>query len=338
PAQGRPRLDRQQPRRGDGHSDERLGRHAQRIAVGAQPAQRTICLLPVVQPADGHVGLLQRAAQLGRRSQYQILMTTDPERAGLALFRGNDPRDEEHNMSMKKTAALLLSGMTLVIAGSAFARADNAAAERVAADRLLVTWQAKDPVDVYLSDRMDGDIASAKLISAKDDNGRAEFMTDGIARPYVLLRDSRDRSVVRVAERVLHLEQGSNFRDLGGYGAADGKTIRWGMIYRAGGSAMLTAADLAQVQSLGLRNLVDLRSDEERVLAPTKIDGVPYSAVGYSMSALAAGMGKTPQNGANLYRNFPAMLAPQLRIIFGMLKRQEGPLEYNCSAGQDRTG
>jgi len=241
-------------------------------------------------------------------------------------------------MSMKKTAALLLSGMTLVIAGSAFARADNAAAERVAADRLLVTWQAKDPVDVYLSDRMDGDIASAKLISAKDDDGRAEFMTDGIAHPYVLLRDSRDRSVVRVAERVLHLEQGSNFRDLGGYGAADGKTIRWGMIYRAGGSAMLTAADLAQVQSLGLRNLVDLRSDEERVLAPTKIDGVPYSAVGYSMSALAAGMGKTPQNGANLYRNFPAMLAPQLRIIFGMLKRQEGPLEYNCSAGQDRTG
>ncbi|MGC4250947.1 MAG: tyrosine-protein phosphatase [Sphingobium sp.] len=241
-------------------------------------------------------------------------------------------------MPFTRTAALLLSGATLLLTGTAFARADNAAVERVAADKLLVSWQARGPVDVYVSDRPDATVASAKLVSAKDDDGRAEIAAEGAARPYVLLRDAKDKSVVRVAERILPLQQGSNFRDVGGYQTTDGKAVRWGMIYRSGASAMLSDADLAQVKALGLRNMVDLRSDEERTLAPTKIDGVPYTAVGYSMSGLIANMGKGQQNGGHLYRNFPVMLAPQLRLVFGMLKRQEGPIEYNCSAGQDRTG
>jgi len=241
-------------------------------------------------------------------------------------------------MSLKKTTALLLSGITVLMAASAFARAENAGVERIAADRLLATWEAKGPIDVYLSDRPDAPIATAKLVSAKDDDGRAEIPADGLARPYVLLRDGKDKSVVRVAERLLPLQQGSNFRDIGGYPAAGGKTVRWGMIYRSGGQAMLTDADLARVKALGLRNLVDLRSDEERVLAPTRIDGVPYSAVGYSMASLLTNIDKGAQNGGQVYRNFPLMLAPQLRIVFDKLKRGEGPLGYNCSAGQDRTG
>ena len=37
---------------------------------------------------------------------------------------------------------------------------------------------------------------------------------------------------------------------------------------------MLTPADVAQVKALGVANLVDLRSDEERLFAPTKLDGI----------------------------------------------------------------
>ena len=32
------------------------------------------------------------------------------------------------------------------------------------------------------------------------------------------------------------------------------------------------------------------------------------------------------------------MLAPQLRVLFARLLERDGPLVYNCSAGQDRTG
>ena len=46
-------------------------------------------------------------------------------------------------------------------------------------------------------------------------------------------------------ERLIVLERSSNFRDLGGYPAAGGKHVRWGMIYRTAAMPMLTEADYA---------------------------------------------------------------------------------------------
>jgi protein-tyrosine phosphatase len=236
--------------------------------------------------------------------------------------------------------ALFLAGIVCVqpaLAGTI----DAPTAVRTAPDKVLVRWTDKDPVDVYVADRPEATPATATLVSGKDRDGVHELAVAGpAARPYVLLRDSRSGEVVKVAERVLPLEHGSNFRDIGGYPAADGKHVRWGMIFRSGGQAMLTDADVAEVRQLGLRNLVDLRSDEERVLAPTRLDGVAYSAVGYSMTALmkdAAASGEI-RNGGGIYRGFPQMLAPQMRVLFRRLLAHEGPLAFNCSAGQDRTG
>jgi protein-tyrosine phosphatase len=218
--------------------------------------------------------------------------------------------------------------------------------ERLAPDRLVVRWNDKEPVDVLQSDRPDADVPAATLVSDQDRDGSHEVTSaPGAARPYFLLRDHRSGEVVRVAERVLPLEQGSNFRDIGGYPAAGGKHVRWGMIYRSGGQPLLTDADVKAVQGLGIANLVDLRSDEERVLAPTRIDGIPYSAVGYSMATMMASMPKvgsgaaSPMQGlGNAYRGFPTQLAPQIRLVFRKLLAKEGPVAYNCSAGQDRTG
>ncbi|MDE2596576.1 MAG: tyrosine-protein phosphatase [Sphingomonadales bacterium] len=206
-------------------------------------------------------------------------------------------------------------------------------AERDSAGALAVHWTSPDPVDVLVADRADVPAARARLVAARDRDGSASIADGSTARSYVLLRNARTGETARVAERLLPLEGGSNFRDIGGYGVAGGKHVRWGLIYRSGGTPLLTEADRSRIAGLGLANMVDLRSDEERVLAPSRIDGVPYAAVGYSMASLhvAGGMEGT-------YRGFPTMLAPQLRLIFAKLLRGEGPLVYNCSAGQDRTG
>ena len=84
-------------------------------------------------------------------------------------------------------------------------------------------------------------------------------------------------ATARMAARsgLLPLEHSSNFRDIGGYPAAGGKHVRWGMIFRSGATPLLTDADQAAVAKLHLANMVDLRSDEERQLAPSKIYGVP---------------------------------------------------------------
>lgn len=240
---------------------------------------------------------------------------------------------------MNTSLRLAATGLIILASssGPAFARATDVAAVRGGANTVTVSWQGAGAVDLYLADKAGASTADARLVSANDRDGHEAVAVTGPARPYFLLRDRADGSVVEVAERLVPLEQGSNFRDIGGYAGAGGRHVRWGLIFRSGATPMLTADDKAEIHALGLSNLLDLRSDEERQIAPTKIDGVQYRAVGYSMMAMMK-PGTLPSNGTAIYRNFPEFLAPQMRILFTMLERDEGPVAYNCSAGQDRTG
>ncbi len=232
--------------------------------------------------------------------------------------------------------ALLLS-LALLIASPALALAD-ARAERDG-DALVVRWTASRPVDVRVSTAPDALPGAATLASAADADGEHRITAPAGQRLYVLLKEQGSSDWQRVAERVLPLEAGSNFRDIGGYLAAGGKHVRWGLIYRSAGQPLLTPADQAQIARLNLANLVDLRSAEERRLAPTRIQNVRYNAVGYSMAALMPAAGTAPvRNGATLYRGFPTLLAPHLKLVFDRLLNEPGALAYNCSAGQDRTG
>jgi len=243
----------------------------------------------------------------------------------------------KENIIMKRKLATL--ALLLGVHGSAFAAVTAQRVERIGPDKIAVTWTDANPVDVYVSGQPSSDLKSARLVAHADSEGRFEMAAAAAARSYFLLKDSRDGAVVRVAERVVPLQQGSNFRDVGGYPAAGGKHVRWGLIFRSGGTPMLTDADLATIQGLGLQTMIDLRSSEERVLAPTRIEGVRYTAVGYSMAAVTGSGSVTSGSGLNsVYRRFPTMLAPQLRILFASLVAGEGPVVYNCSAGQDRTG
>lgn len=206
-------------------------------------------------------------------------------------------------------------------------------------DALVVRWNSTRPVDVRISDAPDATARAASLVSPADADGQHRINAPAGQRLYVLLRERGTGQWLRVAERVLPLEAGSNFRDIGGYAGAGGKHVRWGLIYRSAGQPLLTPGDQAQIAKLGLANLVDLRSAEERRLAPTRIQNVRYNAVGYSMSALMPAASATPiRNGSSLYRGFPVLLAPHMRLVFDRLLNERGALAYNCSAGQDRTG
>ncbi len=234
--------------------------------------------------------------------------------------------------------ALSLLG-TLALSGVAAARVSNEAVERSAADRLVVSWADKAAVDVYAADSAEASVQDARLVSKANKKGRFEDQVGSANRRYYLLKDTADGSVVRVAERVLPLDRGSNFRDIGGYPAADGMHVRWGKLFRSGGTPLLTDADVATVQAVGIKDLVDLRSSEERVIAPTRLDGIRYTAVGYPMMSINRGSMPTSMSQVgDAYRNFPSMLVPQLRVLFHTMLAGDGPIAYNCSAGQDRTG
>lgn len=229
-----------------------------------------------------------------------------------------------------RLGCILATGLCWLIgARAAVAAISDAHVERVDATHLVISWQDRAPVDVYVSPRADVDIRHAKPLSEK--NRDSSFMTavDGGVRPYFLLRDDRDGTTLRVAERVLPLERGSNFRDIGGYAAAGDKHVRWGLIYRSAATPMLSDADVSQIRALGLATMIDLRSREERELAPSRLAGpnVRIVAIDYPFKDV-------PQS----YDAALIELAPQYRRIFKELLEHRAPLSYNCTAGQDRTG
>jgi protein-tyrosine phosphatase len=70
--------------------------------------------------------------------------------------------------------------------------------------------------------------------------------------------------------RLLPLQGGQNFRDLGGYRTRDSRTVRWGVLFRSGAMNALTPADFAYLGRLGIRTVCDFRSTDERNAAPVQ--------------------------------------------------------------------
>lgn len=215
----------------------------------------------------------------------------------------------------------------------------DARAERDASGNLVVSWADDNPVDIFVSNSPDAAFARTGVISAKDRDGREAVPDAGTQRRYFILRDTRTGDQTRVAERVLTLDQGSNFRDIGGYATSTGRRIKWGKIYRSGATPLLTDRDVDQIKSLGIVDMIDLRSSEERVLAPTRLNGIRYTAIDYSMmSMMPTSRVAGSADMTALYHRMPSFLAPHLRIVFDDLLGAKGPILYHCSAGQDRTG
>ncbi|WP_309645565.1 tyrosine-protein phosphatase [Phenylobacterium sp.] len=242
---------------------------------------------------------------------------------------------------MRRIAVPAIILASLLTAGAAAAQTlshDTVSATRVSADKVLIRWQAKGPVDVLTADTPSAPPARMRKVSDDDLDGQHSLKLAPGQRPHVLLRDERTGATIRVAERLLPLAGGSNFRDLGGYPAAGGKTVRWGRIYRTGAMPKLEAGDRTQVKRLGITSLTDLRSVDERQMSPTdwRALGVGrYNAVDYPASDLFGGQGIAI---GNLYETWPVSLKRQYRQIFEGLLAGQGATAFNCSAGQDRTG
>ena len=72
-------------------------------------------------------------------------------------------------------------------------------------------------------------------------------------------------------ERRLPFSGAKNFRDLGGYQTTDGRTLRWGLLYRSDSLHKLTGADLRYLSALCLDRIIDFRSTYEKSQEPDRL-------------------------------------------------------------------
>lgn len=145
--------------------------------------------------------------------------------------------------------------------------------------------------------------------------------------------------------RFLPLEGVTNFRDAGGYAAADGKTVKWDVLYRSGDLTELTDNDLEFLCRRGLKTVVDFRTASEIKDAPDRLPASVTQVFNLTVDSesVFALSEANYQTGPKLMQKLNVVLVnqaqAQYRRFFEIMSQpQNTPALCHCSAGKDRTG
>jgi protein-tyrosine phosphatase len=147
--------------------------------------------------------------------------------------------------------------------------------------------------------------------------------------------------------RLIALEGASNFRDLGGYTGVSGRKVKWGLIFRSGTLAHLSARDQATLAARGIRTVCDLRTTTERLREPSVALAARTLRWDYELdhgAVIGAVSVLKPQAAAvrsaimEFYRTAPEDFGDRFRELFRALCEAKAPLTIHCTAGKDRTG
>ena len=155
--------------------------------------------------------------------------------------------------------------------------------------------------------------------------------------------------------RVIDLEGTMNTRDIGGYPAEQLRAIRPGQIIRSERLSRLTESDFQRLEAIGVKTIIDLRTDDELADEPTEWQGdhpprfhhIPvvdedhdwfrsqhrmmkrgYFSSEQSLEHMAEGYRVFAQEGAESYEQM-------MEIV---LDESNWPILIHCSAGKDRSG
>ncbi|MDQ2727452.1 MAG: tyrosine-protein phosphatase [Actinomycetota bacterium] len=146
--------------------------------------------------------------------------------------------------------------------------------------------------------------------------------------------------------RLIAMEGCFNFRDLGGYRAAGGHSLRWRRLFRADGLHRLTDADRQRLVELDVRTVLDLRT-------PSELDrhgqlSWPGRAFGWRNLAMMDVLPEvdefndtwaTTEGVSRQYLSILAGAAPAITEALDTLSQPATyPLVMHCMAGKDRTG
>jgi hypothetical protein len=145
--------------------------------------------------------------------------------------------------------------------------------------------------------------------------------------------------------RLIPLAGAFNFRDLGGYAGRDGRTTRWGRLFRSDTLHELTAADVVTLRSLGLTTIVDLRTTaelERTGRGPLGPEPIAYRHLSLIRDGAGEAMAAPAPAGEDLAERYLWYLEvgrrPLVEALTLLADPDHLPLVFHCAAGKDRTG
>lgn len=119
----------------------------------------------------------------------------------------------------------------------------------------------------------------------------------------------------------------SNARDLGGLKTFDGKTTKYGMVYRSANLDSVTEAGIREAKRLGIRTDLDLRGVHAPSVSPLGNDVNIVVKQAPSYTGDPSGI-----NGTQDYRN---ALRDEIKLF---AYPENYPILFHCQIGRDRTG
>ena len=217
----------------------------------------------------------------------------------------------------------------------------------------IIKWETFPSIEgtmkLYVSDNPDHFHKSNPAVTTDISEGRVTYVTnDNITRKYFIL-SFNNKYIKEVSSRSVSMEGIQNFRDLGGYQTKERKTTRWGRLYRSGDLSNLSEWDRLRIKNLGIKTIIDLRSDSESKNAPidynqANIINIPIQTGDLSLIVEKIREGRLRKGDGmifmqDLYLQFVENQSEQFnKALHVLLDEENYPLLFNCTLGKDRTG
>ena len=149
--------------------------------------------------------------------------------------------------------------------------------------------------------------------------------------------------------RKIVLDGTSNTRELGGYKTEDGRSLKWGVLYRSDKLSELTDADQEYLLQLGIKRVIDFRSSEEKQNEPGQLPStlkyieMPIEADGAIRPKVEAILkGDLNEDvGAILVETNKEFISDFSGVYKGFIEsliENQEPTLFHCTAGKDRAG
>ena len=133
-----------------------------------------------------------------------------------------------------------------------------------------------------------------------------------------------------------------NMRDIGGYHAAGSRVTRWRTLLRADALHRLDDTSHQSLREIGVRTVVDLRSDEEVRRSPNQLGALPVLTVRHPLFGRreqTVTLGAPPRSLLEMYTHVAEERPQALAGAVRELARDDAlPAIVHCTIGKDRTG
>ncbi|SEV95518.1 protein-tyrosine phosphatase [Chryseobacterium wanjuense] len=153
-------------------------------------------------------------------------------------------------------------------------------------------------------------------------------------------------------EKEIRIKKVHNFRTVENIKNIDGRTLKQGKFYRSGHLFKLKKKSFHEFESLGIKEIIDLRNSKEIAKKP---DNLPRDIVYKNYSAFEDKGDQLDQakkmvlkgkvNGSDadqrmvdFYKDYVTENPEMIKKIINEILESDQPILYHCTAGKDRTG